>query len=114
MDWKDHGYNMKVYKPDPDDPQSISSGQIIKIYEDHTGTLWVGTLIGLNKFDRRNETFKRYIYNTDGSTNVTSKSVRLYMKIKKEGCLLVQIIPWNYLTVQPEASNGFTTHKTQF
>ncbi len=82
------GYNMKVYKPERDDSQSISSGQIIKIYEDHTGTLWVGTLIGLNKFDRSNETFKRYIYNADGSTNVTSKSVRTIYE-DKEGRLFI-------------------------
>ena len=50
------GYNITVYKHDPDDPSSLSHNNIRSIYEDHTGVLWIGTDDGLNRFDRENET----------------------------------------------------------
>ena len=63
------GYNMKVYQPDPDDSLSISNRQIFTIYEDQSGTLWIGTEHeGLNSFNRATETFTRYILNPDDST----------------------------------------------
>ena len=63
------GYSMKVYQPDPDDSLSISNRQIFTIYEDQSGTLWIGTEHeGLNSFNRATETFTRYILNPDDST----------------------------------------------
>jgi len=57
---------MKVYQPDPDDSLSISDRQIFAIYEDWSGTLWIGTDHGgLNSFNRSTETFTRYLLNPD-------------------------------------------------
>ena len=62
------GYNMKVFQPDPDDSLSISDRQIFVIYEDRSGTLWIGTEHeGLNRFNRATETFTRYRLNPDDS-----------------------------------------------
>ena len=46
-----------VYRYNPDDPNSISWGEVSAIYEDKAGTLWIGTSGGLNRFDPRTETF---------------------------------------------------------
>jgi signal transduction histidine kinase/ligand-binding sensor domain-containing protein/CheY-like chemotaxis protein len=63
------GYGMKVYQPDPDDSLSINDRQIWAIYEDKSGTLWIGTEHeGLNRFNRATETFTRYILNPDDSS----------------------------------------------
>ena len=63
------GYNMKVYQPDPDDSLSISDRQVWAIYEDKSGTLWIGTEHeGLNRFNRATETFTRYKLNPEDST----------------------------------------------
>ncbi|MCI0692226.1 ATP-binding protein, partial [candidate division KSB1 bacterium] len=53
------------YQHDQKDPNSLSSNIINGMYEtrsEHDTTLWVGTGNGLNRLDRRSQTFKR-IYN---------------------------------------------------
>jgi signal transduction histidine kinase/ligand-binding sensor domain-containing protein/DNA-binding response OmpR family regulator len=40
--------------------RTISNNFINAIYEDHAGTLWIGTDGGLNSFDRRTEQFTRH------------------------------------------------------
>jgi len=80
------GYNMTVYQPDPDDSLSISHRQIQTIYEDKSGTLWIGTGwsgAGLNKFNRTTETFTRYLHNPDDSTSINSNWVSSICEDKK-------------------------------
>lgn len=51
----------KKYLNDPSNPKSISDDRVYSIFEDKSGTLWVGTFGGgLNKFDKKNETFTHY------------------------------------------------------
>jgi len=58
------GYNFEVYRPEPDNPHSISMNYTRVIIEDRQGFLWVGTLGGgLNKFDRKKGVFIRYQHN---------------------------------------------------
>lgn len=55
------GYEMSVYKHDPDDSTSISGNNISTIYEDQRGNFWVGTTgAGLNLLDRATGEFKHY------------------------------------------------------
>jgi signal transduction histidine kinase/ligand-binding sensor domain-containing protein/DNA-binding response OmpR family regulator len=74
------GYSMKVYRPDQNDPNSLSFYQIFALYEDHLGTLWVGTgwpdgRGGLNEFDRSNDNFIRYIHNSQDSNSLSNNLV---------------------------------------
>jgi len=55
------GYSFKVFRPDPDDPRSISDKAIDSLLEDRSGVMWVGTERGLNRFDRETETFTRFL-----------------------------------------------------
>jgi PAS domain S-box-containing protein len=48
------------YLHDPQDRHSLNNNQVRSIYEDRTGTLWIGTDDGLNLFDRTTNTFVRY------------------------------------------------------
>ena len=50
------------YKHDPDNPLSISDNTIHNIIEDKSGTLWIGTDNGFNRFNYSTETFTRYNY----------------------------------------------------
>ncbi|MBF0497281.1 MAG: PAS domain S-box protein [Deltaproteobacteria bacterium] len=60
---RDDGYTFKVYRPDPNNPNSLSSGAIGYLYQDHEGNIWIGTRNqGLNKFDPVTETFTRYVH----------------------------------------------------
>lgn len=35
------GYSFTIYKPDLDDPRSVSSGDVYEIHEDRPGDLWL-------------------------------------------------------------------------
>lgn len=49
------------YRPDPNDPTSLSSDWIAAIFEDQQGYLWVGTLnSGLDRLDRTSGKFTHY------------------------------------------------------
>ena len=48
------------YTPDSRDPHGLNGGDISAIHEDRTGTLWLGALDGLYRYNRQNETFTRY------------------------------------------------------
>jgi len=56
------------YRPDPKNPNSLSHNRILTIYESRAGEFWIGAGIGLNKFDRAQETFKHYTA-SDGLPN---------------------------------------------
>jgi signal transduction histidine kinase/CheY-like chemotaxis protein/ligand-binding sensor domain-containing protein len=57
------GYRFTVFKNDPKDPSSISDNYINHIYEDSKGRLWIGTMKGLNLYDRQNDSFKKFLTN---------------------------------------------------
>ncbi len=69
------GYSMKVYKPDTADNKSISGREIVTLFEDSNKTLWIGTLYGLNKFNREDESFKSYLFNSNDSNSISSDLV---------------------------------------
>ena len=48
------------YTPDSRNPHGLNGGDISAIHEDRTGTLWLGALDGLYRYNRQNETFTRY------------------------------------------------------
>ncbi len=48
------------YQHNPEDPTSLSNERVISLHEDVEGALWVGTYIGLNKFDKKTGKFIRY------------------------------------------------------
>lgn len=55
------GYNFKVYKPNPEDPNSLSDGWIESLFEDSDGYLWIGTYQGgLNRYNPNTNTFTQF------------------------------------------------------
>jgi len=44
------GYDFKVYKHHPNDPNSLSNNQIYAVYEDREGFLWIGYLSCLRRW----------------------------------------------------------------
>jgi ligand-binding sensor domain-containing protein/DNA-binding CsgD family transcriptional regulator len=50
-----------VFRPQSGDPTSLSGDEIISLYEDRAGRIWVGTAKGgLNLFDRDKRVFERF------------------------------------------------------
>ncbi|MBN2763028.1 MAG: hypothetical protein JXR41_08060, partial [Bacteroidales bacterium] len=58
---KYNGYGFEVFKPDVNDPASISMAKITCIEEDDDGNLWIGTKGGgLNKYNRNTDIFQQF------------------------------------------------------
>ncbi|MCH7963346.1 MAG: SpoIIE family protein phosphatase [Bacteroidetes bacterium] len=52
------GYNFKVFKNDPENPNSLTDNFIFSIYEDDSGTIYIGTQSGnLHEYDPKKESF---------------------------------------------------------
>jgi ligand-binding sensor domain-containing protein/signal transduction histidine kinase len=55
------GYNFKIYKPNPEDPGSLSDGWVESLFEDKDGYIWIGTYQGgLDKYDPLTDTFTHF------------------------------------------------------
>jgi ligand-binding sensor domain-containing protein/signal transduction histidine kinase len=71
------GYNIKVYKHDPANNQSLAENFLTFLYEDSQGTLWIGTeASGLDAFDRDTESFTHYRLVTEDQGSLSSDHVR--------------------------------------
>ncbi|SHF41060.1 ligand-binding sensor domain-containing protein [Pedobacter caeni] len=51
------GYSFKTYRHDPADPASLGNDKIYSLLSDKTAGLWVGTDLGLYKYNPEKETF---------------------------------------------------------
>jgi len=70
------GYNIKIFKHNPDDSTSLGANSIYSIYEDKSGTLWIGTYDGgLNKFDSNNEVFIRFVNDEKDYSSISNNKV---------------------------------------
>ena len=70
------GYQFKIFRNIPGDSTSLSNNGILSICEDNSGNIWIGTFGGgLNKYDRKQEKFKRYRYNLDNPNSLSADNV---------------------------------------
>ncbi|MCP5050471.1 MAG: protein kinase [bacterium] len=70
------GYTFKVYRHNPDNPNSLSNNRIQVLYQKEPGIIWIGTYGGgLNKFDQTTETFTRYTRGPSGSDSLSNDIV---------------------------------------
>ncbi|MBN1416429.1 MAG: GAF domain-containing protein [Bacteroidales bacterium] len=68
---KYNGYEFEIYKPEINDPASISFAKVKCIEEDLDGNLWIGTNGGgLNKYDRNYNSFIRFKANDQDSASI--------------------------------------------
>jgi ligand-binding sensor domain-containing protein len=61
-------------------PNSLISNKTQKVYSDHSGTLWIGTNIGLDKFNQKENTFTHYLKNVNVLNIAEDKDDNLYIK----------------------------------
>lgn len=70
------GKDYTTYRSDPWDSSSISFDDIISLFEDHNGNIWVGTWGGgLNKLDPVTGKFTRYLYKQNDSYSLSDNIV---------------------------------------
>jgi PAS domain S-box-containing protein len=54
------GYRFQVYKPDPNNPNSLGGALVLPLFEDQSGILWIGVDAGLDRFDPTTERFTHF------------------------------------------------------
>ncbi|MFH1845833.1 MAG: two-component regulator propeller domain-containing protein [bacterium] len=70
------GYEFRVYRNDPTDPNSLSYSFISKVYEDSAGRLWIGTYgQGLNRYDYQSGRFTRFLADPEDPSSLSENSV---------------------------------------
>ena len=57
------------------DPHSLSHNNVIAIFEDRAGFLWLGTLDGLNRFDPATGQFLVYRHNSEDPHSLSHNKV---------------------------------------
>ncbi len=68
--------NFTHYSWQRDNPRSLGSNNIWKIFEESDGVLWIGTDGGgLNKLDAKTEDFVRYVHRGDDSSSLSQDTV---------------------------------------
>jgi ligand-binding sensor domain-containing protein len=71
------------YEHKENDPASLSFNIVRSLYEDHQGVLWIGTGFpflpekggGLNRFDRKTETFTSYLHEPDNPHSLINDKI---------------------------------------
>jgi ligand-binding sensor domain-containing protein len=76
------------YELNSDVSNSLSNNRVLSLMEDHSGTVWVGTFIGVNKFDRHSSKFGVY-RNTPNDNNSLSSNYVLSIYEDKNKILWV-------------------------
>ncbi len=92
------GYHFKTYRPDPDDPASLSDRFIVDLYEDNEGYLWIATYQGgLNKYDPRTDKFSNFRHIPGDLTSLSSDNVRTILEDNTGGLWVGTIAGLDYL-----------------
>lgn len=58
------------FRNDPSDPSTLSNDMINVITESSQGEIWIGTWMGLNRYDKTSKTFERYTHKNGLPDNV--------------------------------------------
>lgn len=69
------GTSMQSAKSDLNNPHSLSNDFVWSIYEDNSGILWIGTDLGINKYDPGKVKF-HYYYATPNKTSLSNNEVQ--------------------------------------
>lgn len=78
------GYNMTVFKRDPEDANSLSNNFIYTLYQAPDGVIWIGTNGGgLDAFDPATEQFTHYRNDPNVTTTLSNDVVRAIRGDKK-------------------------------
>lgn len=79
------GTRTQVFRPNPTDPTTISSGYITALETDPSGKVWVGTAEdGINLYDPGTEKFTRFVHDANNGASLSSEGVTDIHRDKKD------------------------------
>jgi len=67
---------------DPNNPTRLSHNRVKTIFEDRSGTLWIGTNGGLNRYDRNNNKFQHFKHNRNDPNSLSHNQVSVIYEAK--------------------------------
>ncbi len=71
------GHTFRVYKRDPENPDSLGFSYIKTLHEDRAGRLWIGTFGGgLSRYDRGTDKFISYRYRKGDQSSLSGDSIQ--------------------------------------
>jgi len=66
----------KIFRHDPDNPNSLGKGNVTSMVVDARGMLWIGLWGGgLNRLDPATETFQRFLHDAGNPASISSNEV---------------------------------------
>lgn len=70
------GYDFKIFRPDPDNPNTLPAPDVTCLLEDKNGVLWIGSFDGgLSRFHRETEIFENYLHNPKDPNSLSSNLI---------------------------------------
>jgi len=70
------GYQFKIFRHDPENPNSLSQNNIFALIETRDGLLWIGTDPGgLNVYNPKTSTFKSYRHDPQNPSSLPNDSI---------------------------------------
>ena len=83
------GFHFTIFRPDPDDPSSLSDGSINTIVEGPQGILWIGTMLGgLNRYDQQTGLFSHLVHNPYDTDSPGGNCIRALL-VDRKGLLWI-------------------------
>jgi ligand-binding sensor domain-containing protein/serine phosphatase RsbU (regulator of sigma subunit) len=71
------GYQFKIFKPDPDNPRSLSDKWIESLLVGRDGKLWIISRVGLNRYDPLREQFTRFDHDPADPRTIFPGAIRV-------------------------------------
>lgn len=66
---------LKHFKNDKKNSESISNDIVRCIFEDSKGVIWIGTEMGLNRYDEGSRSFQRFLHDPKNKNSLTNNTV---------------------------------------
>ena len=68
----------KHFRHNPDDPRSLTTNHVLRIYGDRSGQIWVGHSEGVSRFDPVTEQFANFLPDTNNATKYGKAALAFY------------------------------------
>ena len=81
------GYQFRVYRNHPDNPESLSNNTVWSLTEDAKGDIWVATEGGINRYNRAQDNFTRFQHDPTNPRSLTHDTVRA-VKVTRNGLIM--------------------------
>ncbi|MBN1409066.1 MAG: hypothetical protein JW956_14800 [Calditrichaceae bacterium] len=103
------GYHFKIYKNQPNNPNSLSNNFIRALLVDSQGDIWAGTQGGgVNRFDSENEIFIQYSHDPEDPKSLSHDNIYQILQ-DRSGSIWIATWGGGLNKINPDPQTGFKT-----